>query len=370
LLIGEEGAMRRRGFVPAALAVICVGSVPLLTYGQVTTVEGASVLVFPRVIVDGTWDTTIQISNGANRPAYAHCYYVNGALINPALPPGPTNPPLCTQTDFSIFLTRQQPTHWTVSRGRLVDPTDPTCSATVSDCDGAGFDPGIVPAVPAGFTGELRCIEEDASGAPWSGNALEGVATLTHLATGEVVKYSAIGLPGYEANNAEGTLCLGGSTRGACLDGAEYGGCPQSWIISHPSEADDRPVDGGARSTDFTVVPCAVNFDTQVPATLTLQFALTNEFEQTFTASTRITCWADLRLSDINPIFQRDSLGGDWVQTRVRSAVSTPGGFMLVQQTERDTAEPATSSFTGGVPPHVGVDSGAAVIVLPQEVLQ
>jgi len=362
--------MVRRRFVQALFATVCTCAAPHFAAGQVTTVESASVIVFPRVVVDATWDTTIQIGNDANRPAYAHCYYVNGAPTNPSQPPGPSNPPLWTQTDFPITLARQQPTHWVVSRGRLDDPTDPLCSASVSDCDGAGYDPGLVPPLPPGFTGELRCIEEDASGAPWSGNALHGVATLTHLATGEVVKYSAVGLPGYESNNADGTLCVGGSNRDGCAHGAEYGGCPQSWIISHPSEADDRPVDGAARSTELTVVPCASNFTTQVPTAPTLQFRVTNEFEQTFTASTTITCWADLRLSDVNPIFQRDTLGGNWVQTRVQSAAGSPGGFMLVQQTERDTAWPATSSFTGTVPPHEGADPSGALVVLPEEVLR
>src|SRR5512140_3496583 len=125
--------MRRRlQQLLGGLAFVCTA--PHLASGQVTTVQGASVLVFPRVIVDGTWDTTIQISNGANRPAAAHCYYVNGAPTNPSLPPGPTNPPLWMEIDFSIFLVRQQPTHWVASRGRLDDPTAPTCPATVSDC--------------------------------------------------------------------------------------------------------------------------------------------------------------------------------------------------------------------------------------------
>ena len=362
--------MRRRRFGQAFLTALWTCAAPHLARSQVTTVESASVIVFSRVVVDGTWDTTIQIGNDASRPAYAHCYYANGAPADPSQPPGPTNPPLWTLIDFPISLVPLQPTHWVASRGRLVDPADTTCSRSVSDCDGAGYDPGPVPPLPQGFTGELRCIEEDASGAPWSGNALHGVATLTHLATGAVVKYPAVGLPGYQSNNADGTLCIGGGTRPGCAQGAEYGGCPQSWIISHPSEADDRPIDGGAQSTDVTVVPCATDFTTQVPASLTLQFALTNEFEQTFTASTAITCWADLRLSDVSPIFLRDNLGGDWVHTSVRAANSTPGGFMLVQQTERDTAEPATSSFTGAVPPHAGVDPSGALVVLPAEVLQ
>jgi len=361
--------MLRRWWQQALVGVACACAAPHLARAQATTVASASVLVFPRVIVNGTWETTIQISNDANRPAYAHCYYVNGALTDPSQHPGPANPPLWAMLDFPIVLERRQPTHWVASRGRLNDPSDSGCAGT-SDCDGAGLDPGLVPPVPPGFTGELRCIEEDASGAPWSGNALSGFATLTHVATGEVVKYPAVGLPGYESNDADGTLCIGGSTRDGCGHGAEYGGCPQTWIVSHPSDADDRPVDGAARSTDLTVVPCAANFATQVPASSTLEFTVTNEFEQTFRASTTITCWADLRLSDINAIFQRAALGGEWAQTQVRSAAATAGGFMLVQQTERDTAEPATSSFAGTVPPHHGDEPDGALIVVPAEVLQ
>jgi hypothetical protein len=344
------------------IAFMCAA--PGVTRAQATTAEGTSVLVFPRVIADGTWETTIQIGNGANRPLYARCFYVNGALTNPALPAGPLNPPLWTLLEFSLALVRQQPTHWVASRGRLNDPLDLSCRTT-DDCDGAGFDPGAVPATPSGFTGELRCIEADASGAPWSGNALYGVATLTHQASGELVKYAAVGLPGFETNNADTTLCLGGPSRAACSHGAEYAGCPLEWIVSHPSDADDRPVDGAARATDLTVVSCPENLETQSPSPLTLQFRVTNELEQTFSASTTITCWANLRLSDINAVFQRDTLGGNWAQTRVRAAVGNPRGFMLVQQTERATGQPPTFSATGTVPPHEAEPLGSDVMVLP-----
>lgn len=361
--------MRRRGLLPVGMAVVWVCTAAGLACGQATTVEGASVLVFPRVIVDGTWDTTIQIGNGANRPAYAQCFYINAALTNPALPPGPSNPPLWIPTDFSLAMVRQQPTHWVASRGRLDDPSDPSCRSTPpGDCDGAGFDPGAVPPVPAGFTGELRCIEVDASGAPWSGNALEGVATLTHLASGEVVKYTAVGLPGLETNNADDRLCLAGDARRGCPRGAEYGGCPRTWIVSHPADADDRPVDGLARSTDLTVVPCT-DVVTEGPAPLTLEFRLTSELEQTFSASTTMTCWADLRLSDVNPIFQRDLLGANWVQTRVSSADSTPRGFMLVQQGVRESARPVTLSAVATVPPHATGAVASDDIGLPPEMV-
>ena len=350
---------------PALVVVAWLCAVPGLARGQATTAEGASVLVFPRVIADGTWETTIQIGNGANRLLYARCFYVNGALTNPALPPGSLNPPLWTPMEFSLVMVRQQPTHWVASRGRLNDPTDPSCRQTTPDCDGAGFDPGAVPATPSGFTGELRCVEVDASGAPWSGNALYGVATLTHLLSGEVVKYPAVGLPGLETNNADRTLCLGGDARDGCPRGGEYAGCPREWIVSHPSDADDRPVDGAARGTDLTVVSCPENLETQVPAPLKLTLQVTNELEQSFSATTTITCWTDQRLSDINPILQRDVLGGDWVQTRVRANRDTPHGFMLVQQTVRQTEQPPTFSAAGTVPPHAAEPVGIDNIVLP-----
>jgi hypothetical protein len=356
----------RQGLAIAAWICAAAG----LASGQATTVEGASVLVFPRVVVDGTWDTTIQISNSANRPLYARCFYVNGALADPTQPPGPSNPPVWASNEFSITLVRQQPTHWVASRGRPVDETDQPCGSMVGACDGAGLDPGDVPAVSAGFAGELRCIEVDASGAPWSGNALLGFATLTHIASGEIVKYPAVGLPGLQPNNADDTLCLGGAAREGCPRGAEYGDCPQNWIVSHPADADDRPLDGAAVSTDLTVVPCPENLETQSPQPLTLQFLVTNEFEQTFSAATTLTCWADLRLSNVSPVFQRDTLGGSWVETQIKSTAGSAGGFMLVQQTVRETAGPATYAAAGTVPHYEGVQSGGEDIVLPAEVGQ
>ena len=327
-----------------------------LATAQTTTVQSASVLVFPRVVVSGTWDTIIQIGNTANRPAYARCYYVDGGSWAP--------------TNFSLTLFHQQPTHWVASRGRAVDPDDPECQPTTDNCDGAGWDPGLVPAVGPGFSGELRCVEVDASGAPWSGNALTGVATLIHLASGEVVKYAGVGLQGFETNNADTALCLGGDMRAGCQHGAEYAGCPEAWIVSHPADFDDRAVNGDARSTSITVVPCPEDFGTATPASLLLQFRLTNEFEETFSAATTITCWGDVRLSDVSPVFQRDTLGSNWVQTTVRSAGEDASGFIVTQQSTRETAFLATFAAAATVPPHETAPLGSDLVVLPQEVGQ
>ena len=96
----------RVGLMAAALVGLVVGG----AQAQVTTERSSSILVFPKVIADGTRDTVIQITNTSNSMVHAHCFYVNGALTFPELPPGAINPPLWIETDFDIWLTKQQPT--------------------------------------------------------------------------------------------------------------------------------------------------------------------------------------------------------------------------------------------------------------------
>ena len=128
---------RQRGRI-GLMAAALVGLVASGASAEVTTDRSASILVFPKVISDGTRDTVIQITNTSNSMVHAHCFYVNGALTFPfgldGIPntgdevASQLNPPLWTEIDFDIWLTKQQPTHWLVSEGRLVDPTDESCS--------------------------------------------------------------------------------------------------------------------------------------------------------------------------------------------------------------------------------------------------
>src|SRR5262245_54525058 len=111
---------------------------------DVSTERPGSILIFPKVVRDGTRDTVIQITNTSSMPDCARCFYLNGQ-------PGRNGQPLCTSTDFFVCLTKQQPTHWEVSEGRPVDPRD----------DETGIDPGLIPPVPPGFIGALICNEVD-----------------------------------------------------------------------------------------------------------------------------------------------------------------------------------------------------------------
>jgi len=104
--------------------VVALGLVAATARADVTTERGASILAFPKVLADGTADTIIQIANVSNSMVYARCFYLNAQLVDPTFPEGLKNPPLCQETDFTIWLTKQQPTQWRVSTGRVVDPTD------------------------------------------------------------------------------------------------------------------------------------------------------------------------------------------------------------------------------------------------------
>jgi len=342
----QRGLVRLMGL--AALVGLWVAAKP--AGATSVTEQSASILMFPKVIANGSRDTVIQITNTSNNMRHAHCFYVNAALTipnDPNVPEGPSNPPLWTETDFDIWLTKQQPTHWVVSRGRR-DPAeesqscrqtvcDPdTSGTTVANCCDSGLDPGFVPPVAPDFVGELKCIETDASGAPVGGNALKGEATLVQLdGTSDVSKYNAIGLKGFDTNDRNNVLCVGGGVSDLCPFGAEYAACPDTWILDHPVidshdavvENAPCPADSTCSSTvsaNLTVIPCTEDFENQAPPAIVLQFVVTNEFEQSFSASTTFQCWKSIDLNDISGgiIFTEGTLGGTVARTRMKSLLA------------------------------------------------
>jgi len=314
-----------------AVLIVAAGVAGLLgtARAQVGSEQPASIVVFPKIVVDGTRDTIVQLSNTANATTYAHCWYRNGALANPALPPGPANPPLWTSADFTVVLTKQQPTTWVVSRGRMADVPVERCTRDPSnyDCYGAGFDPGRVPVMAEGFTGELRCIETDAIGAPLSGNHLTGEATLEDRVTGDVAKYSAIGFAGLEGNDGDDVLRLG----------EEYAGCPQSLVFDHAAEgaaAVGLDADSSV-ATELTIIPCSVDYTVQVPETVIVQFLASNEFEQVFSASVVVTCWRSASLHELDTVFGLDALGTPTAQTLLRASAASSSGILAVVEEQQ-----------------------------------
>jgi hypothetical protein len=284
------------GLCGVLVSVLVLASV---TRAEVSTDVSGSVLVFPKVVWTGgtgptARDTVIQISNTSNQLVHAHCFYVNAALFNGV--------PLWQVTDFTIWLTRQQPTHWVASQGRSVNPTDGF------GADGSGLDPGAIPPVPAGFEGELKCIQTDVVGTPFGGNSLKG-EILIRSGDGDVSKGNALAILANPdlAGQTGNELLLDNSPN---HDG-EYNACPNTWLLDHFVDGAPNPVVSAANAvwcsgdecpirTLLTLVPCTQDFENVVPSTVTVQFAIVNELEQVFSASTSVTCYKTVRLADID----------------------------------------------------------------------
>jgi hypothetical protein len=322
----------------AALLVVAAAAV---ARGQVTADRGVSILVFPKIIADGSGDTAIEVANVWESPANAVCAYVGGG------------PDQWQAVSFGIALGARRPQHWTVARGRTAAPREP---------------PLDVPAAPDGFRGALLCIEVDQTGAPLSGNALAGQATLLDIATGDVRGYGGVGLQGSGLNDGDPFLCIGGEPSDACVLGAEYDACPGEWIVSVPADgAADAPLGAGVRYAGrVTVLPCSQDLRGGAPATVELEITVIDQLGQQFSGNASATCWSDLALADVGAgIFDRATLGSDWAEARIRPAEGS-GGFLLVAETTRGAAGAAPIAATTTVVPHSrGAATEPDLIVMP-----
>jgi len=324
-----------------AALLLAVLHAPGPVAADTTTEHPASILIFPKVVYDGTRDTLIQISNTANSMVHARCFYVNAAPIcrgtTGSCIDGSCNGPCEPQwqeLDFNIWLTKQQPTHWIAGLGRIENPLDIPCFRDPTPgnyaCNGSGLDPGRVPPLPFPFTGEMRCVEVDQSGAPISGNHLKGEATIV-TRDADASKYNAVGILGEPfSNNGDNTLCLGGGVTADCPTGAEYEGCPGRSYLPIFSGGADNPIFGPTSqvTTEVTVAPCRSDLERQDPTAVTVQFVAVNEFEQPLSASTPVECWRSFFLNEISNIFTVRGTGGSrLLQTSMRPVLQSNGKF-------------------------------------------
>ena len=358
------------GVVLAAL-VLC-GARAGATVGDISGTSistSGSFVVFPKVIADGTRDTIIALTNTSNTPRFAHCTYLSGEgfcaqskrLCNVVPRPNRTAPfgpspdcpipgeqcvPFWQELDFDVVLTRQQPTMWRVSTGRISDmllgngdgyevecedvqtenPFPPPAFITTQVCP--GFGPGqILPPVPP-FRGQLLCYETDTlDGVPMGGNSLKGEAIIQSLGPGfgrlQVSKYNSIN---FEADSDELN-----SDFVLRLNNGEYNVCPQSNEMSHYAQfASDRIVQqidyeacefgrcfgGGATGaecavgvpcgngtgvcygcpvrTEITLVPCSADIELQtwIPAPVDLKCV--DELELETSVGLVVDCWTNI----------------------------------------------------------------------------
>ena len=318
----RRGIGRSLGVGLAALALVATGAAH--ARADVSVDEGATILMYPKVINAGGRDTIIQMTNSGNTLLHVHCFYTDARPQNPAAPVGPTNPPLWQEVDFFLWLTRQQPTVWLASQGRSLNPLD-----------GGGLDPGSIPGVSTGFTGELVCIEVDSSGNPIGANRLEGTATLIST-TGDSSRYSAIGIQAGPSAGQNG--------RTLQLDNEHYNSCPNTLIFNHFAANAPDPVvgppddfgtcmNGCPIRTELTLIPCGRDYENQVPGEATVSAIIYNEFEERFSSSIFVECWANVT---IGGSMSFSVLGTLTAQTRL-TPVSTTGGVLgIAEETHRN----------------------------------
>lgn len=298
--------------------------------GDVTVERPGSILILPKVVADGIRDTVVQVTNTSNSLVHAHCYYVDGAPVNPLLPPSPSNPPIWQETDFFIWLTRQQPTHWVVSRGRRPDPSD------ASGSDGAGIDPGLVPPVITGFTGELICVQVDASAAPTAGNSLKGEATLVGPEN-DISKYNAIAILGNSVDSNNELL----------LNNTEYNACPENLQFNHIAEGAEAPVFGPGSSVEgrLTLIPCTQNLQTQVPTSVRVAVQSCDELEFCTSGNPRlVNCWDNFEMSE-EPAFQSSASFGPFKYATLTPQPICNGGAFANQPCQ--PADPNSCGASG-----------------------
>ncbi len=295
----------------AAALALTVSSAQAETYSD----TGAAVLIWPKIVVDETTDTLVQISNQAGVASFAHCFYVNansrctntGATCETsaeceddgffgACLPG------WIEVNFDIFLTPDQPLAWAASTG-LSGSQTPCPGGLGAICSG-NQGTSVPPVGEVPFIGELKCIQGDpvtrlpfvCDGTPACRNDLEGSATVTEV-EGDIdpARYNAVGLRTTDFNNGDNVLVIGGA------NAPEYQPCSQVLVFNHYFDGAVDPISGTAvAETELSLVPCTQDFLLQQVPRVTAQFLVYNEFEQRFSTSRLVECLLDSEISQID----------------------------------------------------------------------
>lgn len=350
---------------------------------DVTSDRPGSVVIWPKVIADGTRDTLISLTNTRNEQAFAHCEYINGIGIcrlsgqyctlpiedaaPDALPcPGGVTD-ICDLNwqaeNFDVILTRQQPTIWRVSTGRVDDPTlgpgtkcEEFGSPTRQSCPGFFQVGQVLPPVQP-FRGEVLCIQTAMDGSAVAANGLKGEATIETLPFNQISKYNSINVRANEPPVSNpSVLELNGVDPASMLN--VYNACPEAEeFTNYARGADDAvassidptacTVTGCPVTTEFTVVPCRADFEHAIPTRFGIHVDYTNEFEQTLTIERSFTCWTTFTLQNLGftngagSTFQRTRL------TNAQSGLCIQGDAGLINSTCSADAECGTNGVCG-----------------------
>ncbi len=381
-----------------------------MAQAQTSSDESAAILVWPKVVYDSAGvlfgdptDTLINLSSTATSSLkQAHCFLVNAtahcsggsgdgdACLSSSSCGGGTCVPGWNEIDFNVFITQEQPLAWLASDGLsmndlpIVGPgvcsNSPRICFSDVQCGGGtcqigpngqnNLGTGVPPVPEDPFIGSLTCIQFDPGQNPpapdqsATTNALIGEATVFTVPDPNTVdgaKYNAVGFKATEGDGADtdNVLELGTPLDGAGAPTADYDGCAGTLIFNHYFDGATDPVatggvssSNGETSTSLTLVPCGNNLLTQEPGAVVAQFLVFNEFEQRFSASTKVDCLFDSPISNIDTSNNARSIWSAGVsgtltgQTRIQGVgnAATGTGLTGVATLSIATATASTSA--------------------------
>jgi hypothetical protein len=292
--------MRKRvsAWIGAVLLASCLLAGPSHAESAPAQRLPSALLIYPLIDSDGgfTRDTLIELVNLTSREVNLSCFYVEGQI--------------CFEIGFFVTLTPNQPISWLASKGLV-----------------SGFAHSAIP--PFFGNGELKCLVQPATEDLTSHNAIQG-RVIVHGSDGQTIGYGAIGFQRLVPGTFDGV---------AELDGSTYARCPDEQHFAFLA------ADTGSE-TEIVLAPCTEDLENQIPFATVVQFLVINEFEQTLSASTTVTCQNRLSLRDVSSVFTRNTLGTETGHLIVRG-VQTPVLSMLIDR------------FTSGINPSTAANEPA-----------
>jgi hypothetical protein len=309
--------MLRKATFFALAVVLVLGMVTMASAAQNVgnTSQKGSLLIFPKIWVDGRVDTYITIGNDYFEEVWVKCYWVDWDQ---------------NIEDFMFRLTPNQPVIFSAYFG--------------SDLQGFVTVPPFM-----GGRGELKCWAVNAAGDQQiSFNHLYGNAVIAQEDAGIV--YNAWSFtaraPLKAVMGTGGTLLLTGAAGG-------YDACP-SYLVTNfvPAFAPDPWRQGVV--PDLTLVPCKQDLrQDRVPTCTKAKFDVWNENETKFTgAYVCLKCWAEGYLNEISPPY---GFGGDKFTMFTLKTFAARFRVQSANNAACKASIPACASIPGVLTPFVGL---------------
>lgn len=269
-------------------------------------------LIYPLVRASGTQETLIEIMNLTSATVSVHCTYIRATITSQNTS--------CSETDFYVNLTAQQPMAWRASTGQ------------------SGNGARIAP--PFLGEGTLKCVVAARANDLTSHNALQGRAILSQA--GQTVGYDASAFRRLSAGRYDGTIALDGVTYEQCPDRLHFN------ALSSQSGSD----------SELILVPCTDDLENGVPGSAIIQYAVINEFEQQFSASTPVRCFDRRNFSTVSAL-RKSSTGTDTLHVVVRPVGDPVVGLVLDKFTVPGSGALSVSAnnpyFEGGRSAYVNI---------------